>query len=259
MSGAVHASIDGPVATLALSNPDKRNATSKAMYAAIPAAVSKVRVPSVRVVVLRGEGELAFGAGSDIAEFRTERRGEAARVYNEIEHEACAALQTIDVPVLALIHGPCMGGGLGLALCADLRYAADDAQFGVPPGRLGLGYPFDSAARLVLAVGFARARELLLTARRVDATEAVALGLVHTVVPKADLEAHVSKIARDITRLAPGTLAAAKATFRALEQPSSAHLRAAADASIDGCFASDDYDEGIRAFLEKRAPVFDGR
>lgn len=258
MTATVELHIEGAVATIALSNPDKRNATSLAMYAAIPGAVERIRAARARCVIVRGAGDRAFGAGSDIAEFHELRRGARARDYNRVEHDATRALAALPMPVLALIHGPCVGGGLGLALCADLRYAADDATFGVPPARLGLGYPIDAAARLVSAIGAARARELLLTAVRVDAAAAAAICLVHAVVPKGELDAFVAARAGEIAELAPLTLAAAKATLHALESLAPEQALDAARTLVDACYASSDYDEGIAAFGEKRAPRFTG-
>lgn len=258
MSGTVHARVDGVVGTLVLDNPERRNATSLSMYEAIPAAVRTLRDAGVRVVVLRGEGDTAFGAGSDIGEFREKRMGAAAATYGAIEAEACEAITSLPVPVIAAIHGPCIGGGLGLALCADVRHAADDAVFGVPPARLGLGYSLDAAARLRNAVGASHARELLLTARRIDATEAARLGLVHAVWPKADLEERVAALVADIVTLAPGTLAAAKATLAALDEPADARRRDDAVRLIAACFSSADYAEGIAAFHEKRKARFTG-
>jgi enoyl-CoA hydratase len=259
MGGSVRAEIDGPIGTLILDDPERRNATSYAMYAAIPNAVRELTHADVRVVVLRGAGDESFGAGSNIAEFTELRTGSAAQTYNAVEAAACHALESLAVPLIALIHGPCMGGGLGLALCADLRYGADDATFATPPARLGIGYPIDGAHRLRTAIGTARTTEMLLTARRIDATEGAAIGLLHAVVPKAMLDAHVADTAQAIARLAPLTLAAAKASLRALDHPDDADLAAAATRAIATCYSSADYAEGIAAFFEKRRPAFIGR
>jgi enoyl-CoA hydratase len=248
----VRASVDGPVGTLVIDNPDRRNAMNLAMYASVPDAVAQVCTDDVRVVILRGRGTDAFGAGSDISEFATNRTGAAAVSYNAVEAAAAHAIESIPVPVLALIHGACMGGGVGLALCADLRYAANDARFAVTPGKLGVGYPPDSMARLVAAVGAPRAKELVLTARTIDATEAAHIGLVNAVVAKAQLDAHVAEVAATIATLAPLTLRAAKL---ALADPDST---ATADA-VQRCYDSADYAEGIRAYGEKRRARFEGR
>jgi enoyl-CoA hydratase len=248
----VRADVDGPVGTLVIDNPDRRNAMNLAMYASVPDAVARVCGDGVRVVILRGRGTDAFGAGSDISEFTAHRTGAAARHYNAVEAAAARAIETIPVPVVALIHGACMGGGVGLALCADLRYAADDARFAVTPGKLGVGYPPDSMARLVEVVGAARAKELVLTARTIDAGEAARFGLVNGVVAKAELDAQVATIAAAIAALAPLTLRAAKLS---IADPGSSTT---ADA-VQRCYDSTDYAEGIEAYGAKRRPRFEGR
>jgi enoyl-CoA hydratase/carnithine racemase len=245
--------VDGPVGTLLIDNPARRNAMDLAMYAAVPNAVAELLAhEELRVVVLRGAGDVAFGAGSDISEFVTQRTGVAAVHYNATEAAAARAIETIPVPVLAAIHGPCMGGGVGLALCADVRYAADDARFGITPAKLGVGYPPDSMARLVATIGPARAKELVFTARVIDAVEAEHVGLVNRVVPKAELDEIVASIAQAIAELAPLTLHAAKLAVAAEDED-------AIDDAVARCYASADFLEGIAAHTEKRAPRFSGR
>ena len=253
MSGAVRTSIDGAIGTLTLDNPARRNAMDLAMYAAVPAAVETLLAhDALRVVVLRGAGDQAFGAGSDISEFRARRTGDDAAAYNATEAAAAEAVESIPVPVIAAIHGACMGGGVGLALCADLRYAADDARFAVTPAKLGVGYPPDAMARLVAAVGAPRAKELVFTARVIDAVDAARFGLVNQVLPKADLDTGVQEVAATIAGLAPLTLRAAKTAAR---EPHS--TTAAAEALR--CYHSGDFLEGIDAHLAKRPARFDGR
>ena len=245
--------IDGPIGTLLIDNPARRNAMDASMYAAVPDAVrSLLADDDLRVVVLRGAGDVAFGAGSDISEFMAKRWAEAADAYNATEAAAAHAIESVPVPVIAAIHGPCMGGGVGLALCADLRYAADDARFAITPGKLGVGYPPDSMARLARVVGPAVAKELVFTARPLDAAQAARVGLVNAVCPKAELDDHIAGVAATIASLAPLTLKAAKL---AVDAPES-------DAAVEAarrCFSSDDYAEGVRAHTEKRAPTFRGR
>jgi enoyl-CoA hydratase len=251
--GTVRANVAGPIATLIIDHPERRNAMSLDMYAAVPHAVAEIaRAPEVRVVILRGAGDVAFGAGSDISEFATKRNATTAEHYNHIEELAAEAIESLAVPVLALIHGPCMGGGAGMALCADLRFAADDATFAIPAAKLGVGYPLASTARLAAAVGPARAKDLLFSSRVLDATEALRIGLIDAVVPKADLEAHVEGYAQRIARNAPLTIAAAKLAI-------SRGATAEAETAVAACYASEDYADGIAAFGEKRRPRFSGR
>jgi enoyl-CoA hydratase len=253
MGGTVRASIHGAIAELLIDNPARRNAMSLDMYAAVPEAVRSINeAAGVRVVVLRGAGDLAFGAGSDISEFAEKRTGDAALHYNTVEELAVRAIESITVPVLALVHGPCMGGGAGMALCADLRFASDDATFAIPPAKLGVGYPATSTARLQAAVGTSRAKDLIFSGRVIDAHEAMRIGLVDAVVRKADLDAHVAAYATQVSRNAPLTIVAAK---QALDHGDTAETRAA----IAACYSSADYADGIKAFAEKRRPRFEGR
>lgn len=211
---------------------------------------------SLRVVVLRGAGEEAFGAGSDISEFPTRRFGPAAEAYDAAEHDAWDALARIPVPVIAAIHGACMGGGVAMALHCDVRIAADDASFSVPPAKLGLSYPPEPLARLVELVGPAQAKLLLYSAKVIDAETALRLGLVQDVVPKQDLDAHVEALAARIAHLAPLTHRATKLSVDALSE---AELEPLAARSRSACYESSDFREGVQAFLDKRHAAFKGR
>ncbi len=241
---------DGPLGWLIIDNPERRNAMSYDAYASVPGAVADLTAePDLRVVILRGAGEQAFGAGSDISEFTERRLGAASEDFNAVEHDAVEAIAAIPVPVLAMIHGPCMGGGAALAMAADLRYAADDAQFAIPPAKLGVGFPLDALARLRDTLGPAVTKDLLFTARVVDADEALRLGIFTAVLGKADLQRFCEDQAARIARLAPRTLAAMKLGLDGRDE---------AVAATAACYDSADFREGIAAFLEKRHPEFRG-
>ena len=248
---------DGVIGSLIIDNPTRRNAMTADMYGAVRPAIDELMSDDqLRVVVLRGSGDEAFGAGSDISEFPTRRMGEQADEFDRVEHDAWEALAEIPIPVIAAIHGPCMGGGIAMALHCDLRIAADDATFAVPPARLGLAYPQDALQRLADLVGPAQAKLLLYSARVIDAHEALRVGLVQEVVAKSALDHHVERLATQISRLAP---LSHRATKLAVDSLTDSELEAAAAASRRTCYESTDFREGVQAFLDKRHATFTGR
>lgn len=257
----IGATRSGAVGTIAIDNPARRNALDLAMWQAIPGLVDELAADEqVRVVVLRGAGTQAFAAGADISEFSTVRAtAEGGRAYEAANLAAFDAVARCPKPTLAMIRGFCLGGGLGLALACDLRIAADDAVFGIPAGRLGVGYPPAALAYAVAALGPMRAKELFFTARRIDAAEADGLGLLTRRVLPDELEAATLALADTIAGNAPLTLRAAKAGIDAAAGLPGAPDAAALQAMAAACFDSDDYREGRTAFLEKREPRFGGR
>lgn len=260
MPGRVRFEREGTLAWIVFDQPERRNAISAQMWAEIPEAAARADAdPEVRCVVLRGAGEEAFVSGADISEFESARSGVGAGDYDQANARAFAALARIRCPVLAMIHGYCVGGGAALSLTADLRYGADDAVFAIPAARLGLGYTPVGIQALVNVVGLPAAKEIFFTARRFRAEEALRIGLLNQVVAKAELEAHVRKVAEAIAENAPLTLRAAKLAFGELAKPESQRDPAAVGEAIRACYESEDYREGVRAFLEKRRPRFQGR
>ena len=246
---------------MTFNNPARRNATSLEMWEAIDVILKDFEADDkVRVIVMKGAGGKAFVAGADISEFKEKRNdAEAAERYAQASDGAKALMANLKKPLIAMINGFCLGGGLAVAMSADMRFASDDAQLGVPAGRLGIAYNFDSLRRLVQLVGPAMANEIMFTARRLNATEALDAGLLNQVVPVDQLEATVTEIAKTISRNAPLSVNASKVTIKeVLKDESQRNMAMLAKISED-CFNSADYQEGRQAFMEKREPVFVGR
>jgi enoyl-CoA hydratase/carnithine racemase len=258
-SSKLSASVDGPVATLAINNPAKRNALDLDMWRALPGIVAALdRDERVRVIVLRGEGTDSFASGADIAEFETVRAdAEGGRHYEAINEAAFWAVAHCSKPVIAMIRGFCLGGGFGLALSCDLRIASENAIFGIPAARLGIGYPPGAMKLVTAAVGAPAAKDLFYTARSIGAGEAQHLGVVQRVVADNELDETTLALAHDIAQNAPLTIRAAKAAIDAAM--GLAHPQTDLVALADQCFESADAVEGRNAFLEKRKPVFRGR
>lgn len=251
---------DGHIGWIVADNPQRMNALTAAMWKALPAAIAEaVNDDEIRVIVLRGAGEKAFSAGADISEFESARTGDAAKTYDELNDAAFNALINCPKPTIAMIHGFCLGGGLGVALCCDIRIADDASQYAIPAARLGIGYNARWVRPILAAVPPARAKELLFTGRRFRSADAEAMGLVSQLTPAGELETTVRALALEIAENAPLSVAAAKRVIdeiaRHPENPDMTTL----DAAVSACFASEDYIEGRRAFLEKRKPEFKGR
>ncbi len=250
-----------PLGWLVLNRPQVRNALNLATWRAIAQGVAELESePEIRVIVMRGATGEAFISGADISEF-TELRSDAdkAREYRDWPNRAIAALVNSPRPIIAMIGGICIGGGVQVALSCDIRIAAHGTRFGIPAARLGLAYPLDGVQALVNAVGSANAREILLSARLFEADEALAMGLVHKLVAADELEASVRKYAEQMAHNAPLTMAAAKACIRESLKDAGHRDSKLLEEMVARCFDSEDYREGVRAFGEKRRPRFSGR
>ncbi|MGY6269788.1 enoyl-CoA hydratase [Achromobacter denitrificans] len=250
----------GAAGWLTFNDPQRHNAVSYEMWQAVPVVLEAYRQdPQIRVVVLQGAGGKSFVSGANISQFDTLRSGEDAVVeYERVAEAAQLALYDYDKPTIARIQGYCIGGGLNIALCCDIRIATEDSTFAIPAGKLGLGYRLTAIRNLVTAVGPANALEIFLTAGRYGALEARELGLIGKVVPAAELDQALERLLAQIQANAPLTLRAGKKMIRQLQQ-------LGPEVDVEGmrrlvleCFESNDYREGRKAFAEKRAPVFTG-
>jgi len=251
----------GGVGRLIFNNPARHNAVSLEMWEAAEAVLNDLSGDhQVRVIVVTGAGGKAFVSGADISKFEDERAtAEAVAHYNVVVARALQALQETAKPTIAVIRGYCIGGGVGLAICCDLRFCTEGSRFGIPAARLGLGYGIDGVSRLVDLVGPAFAKEIFFTARQFSAHEAAAMGLVNRVVPEAELDQLVRDTADTIAGNAPLTLRSIKRIVGEVLKDESARDIAACDRLVRACFDSRDYIEGRQAFVEKRKPVFVGR
>ncbi len=241
---------------IVLSNPSRFNSLTAEMFAGVRELfVTASSDDDVRAILIRGEGEAAFASGADLGE-QAERA--ESHIPNPDRGDFVPTLLSCTKPVVALIHGYCLGAGLIVAMTADLRLAADDAQFSIPATRLGVAYPLAAVHLLVEIVGRGAAAQILLPGHRFDATEALRLGLVSSVVPKADLEATVEDLVATLATSAPLSMAIAKASIQNAASPLRDDV-ADLEARIDDAWGSADAREGMLAFFEKRPPVFEGR
>ena len=253
---------DGPIGWIIFNQPEKRNAVSQEMWEAMPEYMNDLATDdAIRVVILRGAGDQAFVAGADISQFKDKRKNMAdEEEYRRISARGHDSLVTLQKPLLAMINGFCIGGGLSIAITTDLRIASEDSRFGVPAARLGLGYHYNGMEKLMKLVGPAYTKEIFFTARTdFSAQDALRMGLVNQVVPKAELESFTRRYAETIAKNAPLTIRSAKTTVEQLLKPHPERDLALLDKLIADCFNSEDYQEGVRAFSEKRRPVFKGR
>ena len=250
---------DGSIATVALNNPERLNALNKPTWARLGEVMRELSADdTLRCVVLRGTGEKAFAAGADIAEFAGERAdSKQARDYGELIHATMQSVAACKHPTVAMIKGACVGGGLEIAACCDLRICGSSSRFGVPINKLGLTMGYGELAGLLALVGRAVTLEILLEGRVFDAAEALQKRLVNRVVADEQVEAEARATAR---RIADGAPLVARWHKQFIERLT-VRASVAPDEWDEGfaCFDTADYREGVAAFLAKRAPRFSAK
>ncbi|MFA6264196.1 MAG: enoyl-CoA hydratase [Pseudolabrys sp.] len=251
---------EGAVGHLIFNNPERHNAVSLDMWAAAEVVVADFKADrNVRAMVVSGAGGKAFVSGADISRFEKDRSTEEGiALYNVLVERAYAAFYEFPKPTIAMIRGYCIGGGMALAMCCDMRICTDNSKFGIPAAKLGLGYGHKGIKRLIDVVGPSFAKEIFYTARQFTAAEAATMGLVNRVVPSETLEHYVADYTATIAGNAPMTVDSVKFIVGEAMKLDSERDLAGCDAKVAACFASQDYHEGRKAFMEKRKPNFIG-
>ena len=261
MSDHILVEQDGAIATVVFNRPKMRNAISLAMWTEIAAVTERLaKDDSVRAIVYRGAGTEAFASGADISEFQENRKDTGTSLaYGRQTDAAYSAIRLCPKPTVAMVFGFCMGGAMAVAMACDLRFAAGGSKFGIPAARLSIIYGLDAVHQLVDLVGPAYAKDILYSGRAMDAPEAFRIGLIQRLVPAAELETYTYDYLRKVADNAPLSVRGAKATIESyllgLTDERRKKLRDLAVVATE----SDDYKEGTRAFLEKRAAKFTGR
>jgi enoyl-CoA hydratase/carnithine racemase len=261
MSQDILVAHDAGIATVTFNRPKMRNAISLAMWGEVARLIEGLtKDDSVRAIVFRGAGTEAFASGADISEFEENRKDTAtALAYGKHTEAAYRGIRVCPKPTVAMIFGFCMGGAMAVAMACDLRFAAAGSRFGIPAAKLSIIYPLESVHQLVELVGPAYAKDILYSARTVDADEALRIGFIQRLLPAAELEPYTYDYLRTVAANAPlsvrGTKAQVEAIFEGLSQ---AHRERLRQMGLE-TFESEDYREGTRAFLEKRPPRFQGR
>ena len=259
--GRILKSVTDGVGVVTFNNPEKRNAMSLDMWEGLGQALTELRDDDdVRVVIMTGAGDKAFMSGADISQFeKTRHNAQASEEYSRQSDAQRALLANYPKPTIACIRGFCLGGGMQVAMLADIRIASANSQFGIPAAKLGIAYGYDGLKHLVSLVGHSWARLLLYTGMRIDSAEALRIGLVDRVVADAELWNATSEIARTISGNAPLAIKAAKITIaQVLKDPDQRDMEAI-KAIGTACMDSEDFREGRQAFMEKRKPRFKGR
>src|SRR5215213_4578364 len=254
-------SISDGVGVITFNNPAKRNAMSLDMWEGLGLALVELRDdPAVRVVIMVGAGDKAFVSGADISQFeKTRHNAQASEEYSRKSAAQRALLADYPKPTIACIRGFCLGGGMQVAVLADIRIASDDSQFGIPAAKLGIAYGFDGLKHLVSLVGPSWARLIMYTGMRLEAAEALRIGLVDRVLADAELWEATLEIARTISGNEPLAIKAAKITIAEVLKDESKRDMEAIKAIGLACMDSEDFREGRTAFMEKRKPQFKGK
>ena len=259
--GKMLAARDGGVGIITFNQPEKRNAMSMEMWLGLGDILTEYeKDDTITVVILQGAGDKAFVSGADISQFAKNRNSaDSQKEYDRITGVGREKFHNFSKPIIAKIHGFCMGGGLAIAMATDLRIGTPDSQFGIPAARLSIAYAPDSVKRLIDLVGPAHARMILYTARRIGGVEAERIGLINQCVEADDLDETVMSLARTISENAPLSVRASKLTISEMLKDESQRNMAAIKEIGEICFNSADFKEGRTSFMEKRAPKFIGR
>ena len=248
------------VGYITFNNPEKHNAVSIEMWDALEQILDGFRSSKdIRVVVLNGAGGKAFVSGADISKFDKERSSkEAVLSYNKRTQKVYENLETFPKPTIAMIDGYCIGGGLNLAVCCDIRICSEKSKFAMPAAKLSLGYPFSSIKRLFDVMGPGMAKHFMFTAEKISASEALACGLVQKLVSEDNIDSYVKDYALNIANNAPLTIKAMKQIGIEISKNSDERDLLLCEKLASACFDSEDYKEGRKAFMEKRKPNFQG-
>ena len=254
------AEVNDGIGWITFNAPEKRNAMSLDMWQGLGEILGKLQEEkSLRVLILKGAGDAAFVSGADISEFEDKRSSQRDRdAYESAFVVALDKLANFATPVVAMIRGYCIGGGLAIALNTDIRIATEQSKFGIPAAKLGLGYGFEAVKTLESIVGPSHAKDILFTARFLEAKEALSIGLVNFMVGSELLEQTVNEYANKIVTNAPLTIRAVKKTVGEVVKDPGQKNPAHIERMVNDCFLSADYQEGRRAFMEKRKPKFTG-